>query len=144
MILAALAAAACGAAPPAPAPQVDDLELARPAAVVTRPAESKPEVAPRRYRRIEPAPRVYRGRRIDLDVRNIDLTNLYRLLATAGGINIVIAPDVRGQVTLRLRQVPWDQVAEVVARAHQLEIERDGGIWLIRKRRSRSEASRSR
>lgn len=79
---------------------------------------------------------VWRGRRIDLDVRNADLENLFRFLAEVGGINIVIAPDVRGSVTLRLKSVPWDQIAHVVARANGLEIERDGRLWLIRKRGS--------
>lgn len=139
-VVAAVLASACGRAPPPAAPQVDDVDDVdglEPAAIEPAPAE--PEVAPPAYRpasRPRRSPeRIYRGRRIDLDVRNADLVNLFRFLATVGGVNIVVAPEVRGQVTLRLRRVPWDQVAHVVARANGLVIERDGGIWLIRKKR---------
>jgi hypothetical protein len=94
--------------------------------------------APQRLERRGPPVRragpMWRGRKIDLNVRNADLVNVFRLLATAGGVSVVLAPDVRGQVTLVLRQVPWDQALDVIARAHQLEVERDGTVLLIRKR----------
>lgn len=130
--------AGCGSPPAAEEPVgfADDLD-APPELAERRQLEPAPPLQGpiARARRPLPPRRIWRGRRIDLDVRNADLTNLYRFLAEVGGINIVIAPDVSGSVTLKLRSVPWDQIAHVVARANNLEIEREGRLWLVRKRK---------
>lgn len=139
-LVAAALVCACGTAP-APQPELTgDLDLEEPqhaprSAPRTAPPEQvAPPPSPRARQSVRSPRQIWRGRRIDLDVRNADLENLYRFLAEVGGINIVIAPDVSGQVTLKLRSVPWDQIAHVVARSHGLEIERDGRIWLVRKK----------
>lgn len=115
---------------------VADLDIAEPAPEPEAPAAPPPRAAPPRP---EPpaarrGPRRYRGRPIDLDVRDADLVAVFRLLSTAGGVNLVLAPEVRGKVTLRLHQVPWDQAMAVIARAYQLVIERDGAVYLVKPR----------
>ena len=45
---------------------------------------------------------VYRGPAMDLDVKDADVHDVYRLLSDVGRVNIVIADDVRAKVTLRL------------------------------------------
>jgi type IV pilus assembly protein PilQ len=64
--------------------------------------------------------RRYRGRRIDLDFYNADIHNILRLLADVGGVNIVTSDDVEGTVTIRMRNVPWDQALETVLQAKGL------------------------
>ncbi len=56
----------------------------------------------------------YTGRRIDLDLKDADIHNVLRLLADVGRINIVTSDDVKGNVTIRMRNVPWDQALDVV------------------------------
>lgn len=73
----------------------------------------------------------YRGARIDLDLKNAELAEVFRLLSDVGHVNIVIAGDVTGTVTMRLRQVPWDQALETVARAKGLALERDGSVIVV-------------
>jgi type IV pilus assembly protein PilQ len=72
--------------------------------------------------------RSYRGRRIDLDFNNADIHNILRLLAEVGGVNIVTSDDVSGTVTIRMRNVPWDQALEVVLQAKGLGMVRRGNL----------------
>lgn len=76
----------------------------------------------------------YTGRRIqDLDVRDLDIRDFLRFLAEAAGVNIVVDNDVEGSVTLRLRDVPWDEALDVVLRANGLAMVRRGHVIRIAK-----------
>lgn len=77
---------------------------------------------------------VHRGPAIDLDVKAADVHDVYRLLADVGRVNLVIADDVDAKVTLRLRRVPWQQVACTIAAVHALVITVDGNVLLVRRR----------
>lgn len=77
---------------------------------------------------------VYRGPALDLDVKDADVHDVFRLLSDVGRVNLVIADDVRARVTLRLRRVAWQQVACTVAAVHRLQILVDGDVLLVRPR----------
>jgi type IV pilus assembly protein PilQ len=70
----------------------------------------------------------YNGRRIDLDLKDADIHNILRLLADVGRVNIVTADDVSGSVTIRMRNVPWDQALDVVLQAKGLGMVRQGNL----------------
>ncbi len=70
----------------------------------------------------------YTGRRIDLDFKSADIHNILRLLADVGQVNIVTSDDVRGEVTIKMRDVPWDQALDVVLRGKQLGAVREGNL----------------
>jgi type IV pilus assembly protein PilQ len=72
--------------------------------------------------------RGYNGRRIDLDLKDADIHNILRLLADVGRVNIVTADDVSGNVTIRMRNVPWDQALDVVLQAKGLGMVRSGNL----------------
>jgi hypothetical protein len=74
----------------------------------------------------------YHGAPVDLDLKGADLANVFRLLADVGHVNIVVSGDVTGTITLRLKKIPWDQALEVVARARDLDLERDGNVIVVR------------
>jgi type IV pilus assembly protein PilQ len=76
-------------------------------------------------------PRRFTGAPIDIDVKNADVQEVCRFLADVGHVNIVVASEVSGSVTLRLHHVPWDQALDVVVRVRGLELERDGDIFLV-------------
>jgi hypothetical protein len=81
----------------------------------------------------EDAPaRRYHGATVDLDLKNADLGNVFRLLADVGHVNIVVAGELSGTVTMRLRHVPWDQALDVIVRARGLVLERDGNVIIVR------------
>lgn len=75
----------------------------------------------------------FRGAPIDIDVVNADLHNVFRLIAEAGRVSIAVADDVKGTITLRLRQVPWDQALDTVVRLEKLQLERHGDLYLIKR-----------
>jgi type IV pilus assembly protein PilQ len=62
----------------------------------------------------------YTGRRIDLDFKDADIQNILRLLSEVGNVNIVTSDEVKGSVTIRMRNVPWDQALDVILRAKGL------------------------
>jgi len=70
----------------------------------------------------------YTGRRIDLDFKGADIHNILRLLADVGQINIVTSDEVKGEVTIKMRDVPWDQALDVVLRAKGLGSVREGNL----------------
>ncbi len=77
---------------------------------------------------------IYRGPAVDLDVKDADIQDVYRLLSDVGRVNIVLADDVRGKTTLHLKRVPWQQVACTIAAVHKLQILVDGNVLLVRRR----------
>jgi type IV pilus assembly protein PilQ len=70
----------------------------------------------------------YTGRRIDLDFRGADIHNILRLLSDVGQVNIVTSDDVKGEVTIKMKNVPWDQALEVILRAKLLGQVREGNL----------------
>ncbi len=70
----------------------------------------------------------YNGRRIDLDLKDADIHNILRLLADVGRVNVVTADDVSGTITIRMRNVPWDQALDVVLQAKGLGMVRSGNL----------------
>jgi type IV pilus assembly protein PilQ len=74
--------------------------------------------------------RRFSGTPIDVDYQAANLRTVLRNLAEIGGINLVIDPTVppAALVDLRLTQVPWDQVMDVVLRSAQLTYEVEGPV----------------
>ncbi|HSE83202.1 MAG TPA: type IV pilus secretin PilQ [Thermodesulfobacteriota bacterium] len=58
--------------------------------------------------------RTYRGQLVSFDFKDADIRDVLRILADISGFNIIISRDVKGSVTLKLANVPWDQALEVV------------------------------
>jgi len=75
--------------------------------------------------------RRYSGRRIDLDFKDADIHNILRLLSEVGGVNVVTADNVGGSVTIRMRDVPWDQALDVVLQAKSLGMVRQGNLLRV-------------
>jgi type IV pilus assembly protein PilQ len=70
----------------------------------------------------------FNGRRIDLDLKDADIHNVLRLLADVGQVNVVTADNVSGSVTIRMRNVPWDQALDVVLQSKGLGMVRTGNM----------------
>ncbi|MFN0252027.1 MAG: hypothetical protein ACKV2T_34440 [Kofleriaceae bacterium] len=70
----------------------------------------------------------------DLDVKDADIRDVFRLLADTGKINIVVSDDVTGRVTMRLNNVPWDQILCTVAAVHKLRVTIDRSIVMVTRR----------
>ncbi len=68
------------------------------------------------------------ARRVDLDLKDADIHNVLRILADVGNVNIVTADTVTGNVTVRMKNVPWDEALETILRTKKLGMERRGNI----------------
>jgi type IV pilus assembly protein PilQ len=76
----------------------------------------------------------FRGAPVDLDLKDADIRDVFRLLADVGRVNLVVDDKVDGKVTLRLKRVPWDQIACTVAAVHKLQIMVQDSILMVTKR----------
>lgn len=63
----------------------------------------------------------YKGEKITLDFQNADIHNILRIIADVSGLNIVTSDDVKGTITIRLKDVPWDQALDVVLESKDLD-----------------------
>ena len=70
----------------------------------------------------------YRGRKINVDIKDGDIHNVLRVLAKTGNVNIVTSDEVSGTVTMHLKLVPWDQALDMVLRTKGLDMVREGDI----------------
>jgi type IV pilus assembly protein PilQ len=69
---------------------------------------------------------------ISLDFKDADIVNVMRILAAESGKNIVMSDDVKGKISIALRNVPWEQALDTILEAKGLErIERDGVIRIV-------------
>ena len=75
--------------------------------------------------------RKYSGRRIDLDFKDADIHNILRLLSEVGGVNVVTADNVGGTVTIRMKDVPWDQALDIILKAKGLSKRESGTVMMI-------------
>ncbi len=70
----------------------------------------------------------YVGKKVSFEFKDIDIHNLLRIIAEVSKRNIVVADDVTGKVTIRLRNVPWDQALDLILRSKGLGQEELGNI----------------
>ena len=74
----------------------------------------------------------HRGKLIDVDLERAELGDALRFLADVAKINLVVADDVTGKVSLHLKQVAWDQAACAIAALHHLAMRFDDSILVVR------------
>lgn len=86
----------------------------------------------------------YHGKRVTFEFKDIDIQNLLRVIAEVSKKNIVVADDVKGTVTIRLRNVPWDQALELILRSKGLGQEQIGNILRIAPLKTLEDEAKSR
>ena len=73
----------------------------------------------------------YVGNKISLDFQDIEVRRVLQLLADFTGINMVASDTVQGNITLRLKDVPWDQALDIILKTKNLDKRRNGSvIWI--------------
>ena len=71
--------------------------------------------------------------RVTMDLKGVEIGRVLQIIQQASGLNFVVGRDVRGQVTVRLTDVPWPQALESVLRANGFGCVRQGNIIRIDK-----------
>jgi len=70
----------------------------------------------------------FTGKRISIETDEMELRDIFKLVSEEAGVNLVLADDVRGKMSLKLRSVPWDQALVMIMRAKKLGYTRSGSI----------------
>jgi type IV pilus assembly protein PilQ len=73
----------------------------------------------------------YRGRRVSLDFKDVEIADVLRLIAEVSDLNIIAGDEVAGNVTIRLVEVPWDQALDVILMTKGLGFVRVGNVLRI-------------
>jgi type IV pilus assembly protein PilQ len=73
----------------------------------------------------------YRGERLSLNFQNVDVRALLQVIADFTNLNIVTSDSVAGNLTLRLKDVPWDQALDIILQARGLDMRKNGNVILI-------------
>jgi len=78
-----------------------------------------------------PASGRYSGEPISVNLKDVDLRDFFRLIHEISGLNIVVDPNVKGNLTIVLDDVPWDQALDIVLHNNDLEKQLDGNVLRI-------------
>lgn len=73
----------------------------------------------------------YSGEKLSLNFQNIDVRAALQVLADFTGLNFVVSDTVKGSLTLRLKDVPWDQALDLVVDAKNLAVRRKGNVITV-------------
>lgn len=73
----------------------------------------------------------YTGERLSLNFQDIEVRSVLQLLADFTGLNLVVSDSVEGNLTLRLKNVPWDQAMDIILKTKGLAQRRAGNVILI-------------
>jgi type IV pilus assembly protein PilQ len=91
--------------------------------VEVRPVSSDPSRATQRGR--------YTGEKLSLNFQNVEVRAVLNVIADFTDLNIITSDTVGGNITLRLKDVPWDQALEIILQTRGLDSRRSGNvIWI--------------
>ncbi|PLC05171.1 type IV pilus secretin PilQ [Variovorax sp. RO1] len=91
-----------------------------------------------RARKIDPSKLTqgvgYNGEKLSLNFQNIEIRSLLQVIADFTNFNIVTSDSVSGALTLRLKDVPWDQALDIIMQAKNLGMRKNGSVlWIAPK-----------
>jgi len=75
--------------------------------------------------------RGYTGDKLSLNFQNIEVRAVLQVIADFTGLNIITSDTVGGNLTLRLKDVPWDQALDIILQAKGLDMRKNGNVvWI--------------
>src|SRR5882724_5852039 len=127
IVIPTAAATAAAVAPTRPAARVAPAAQDVPPASSTRPVQIAQAAPP-----AAPAAPTNGQRLISFDFKDADVVNLLRILAAESNKNVVIGDDVKGKMSIALRNVPWDLALDIILETRGLrKIEKDGVMRIV-------------
>ena len=73
----------------------------------------------------------FTGERLSLNFQDIEVRSVLQLLADFTGLNLVVSDSVEGNLTLRLKNVPWDQAMDIILKTKGLDKRKAGNVIMI-------------
>jgi type IV pilus assembly protein PilQ len=73
----------------------------------------------------------YRGEKLSLNFQNVDVRSVLNVIADFTDLNIITSDTVQGNLTLRLKDVPWDQALDIIMQTRGLDMRKNGNVvWI--------------
>jgi len=73
----------------------------------------------------------YRGEKLSLNFQNVEVRSVLNVIADFTDLNIITSDTVTGNLTLRLKDVPWDQALDIIMQTRGLDMRKNGNvIWI--------------
>jgi type IV pilus assembly protein PilQ len=113
--------------PTSAARKEDDQSAAKNDAAVNLAAEQKTQ----RTQQPAAAGAKYTGEPISVNLKDVDLKDFFRLIHEISGLNVVLDPAVKGNLTLVLDDVPWDQALDIVLKNNDLDRKLEGNVLRV-------------
>jgi type IV pilus assembly protein PilQ len=73
----------------------------------------------------------YAGEKLSLNFQNIEVRSVLQVIADFTGLNIITSDTVTGNITLRLKDVPWDQAMDIIMQNKALTMRKNGNVILV-------------
>ena len=73
----------------------------------------------------------YAGEKLSLNFQNIEVRAVLQVIADFTGLNIITSDTVTGNLTLRLKDVPWDQALDIITQSKGLTMRKNGNVILV-------------
>jgi type IV pilus assembly protein PilQ len=73
----------------------------------------------------------YQGERLSLNFQNVDVRSLLQVIADFTNLNIITSDSVQGSITLRLKDVPWDQALDIILQSKGLDMRKNGNVIIV-------------
>ncbi len=73
----------------------------------------------------------YAGEKLSLNFQNIEVRSVLQVIADFTGLNIITSDTVTGNLTLRLKDVPWDQALDIITQSKGLSMRKTGNVILV-------------
>jgi len=97
-------------------------------AISSPPKDNTSKITPTSSQGLKPK---YTGKKMTFDFQDADIHNVLRIIAEVSNLNIVAGDDVRGKITLRLKNVPWDQALDIILDSRRLGKQLIGNVLRI-------------
>lgn len=75
--------------------------------------------------------RIYKGEKVSIESDDVSVHDIFRLVGSVSGLNIITSSGVSGTVSLSLKDVPWDQLLDIVLEEHKLKAVSSGNVIRI-------------
>ncbi|MGI9303425.1 MAG: type IV pilus secretin PilQ [Gammaproteobacteria bacterium] len=79
----------------------------------------------------QPRQKTFTGERLSLNFQDIEVRSVLQLIADFTGLNVVVSDTVGGSLTLRLKNVPWDQALDIILKTKGLAMRQVGNVILV-------------
>ena len=73
----------------------------------------------------------YKGEKLSLNFQNVEVRSVLQVITDFTGLNIITSDTVQGSLTLRIKDIPWDQALDIILQTKGLDMRKNGNVVLV-------------